>query len=174
MDALETFWTGQISYIQDIFKPVIIAVLILSPILLALFALGLYRRMRLWRLGRQDNRTDNIFTRIKTTLGVALAHLRLLSEAYPGWMHFLIFWGAALIIVSKLIRLLSYPIGIHNPPQDVFLYASLASEIGALMIILGGSLAIYRRYVTKPTRLDTKPMIPWSSCSCFSSCLPAS
>ena len=89
---MDAFWTGQISYLQDAFKPVIIAILIFSPILLALFALGLYRRLLLWRVGRQDNRTGNIFTRIKTTLGVALAHLRLLSEAYPGWMHFLIFW----------------------------------------------------------------------------------
>jgi len=151
------FWTGQLEYIQDIFKPIIIAVLILSPILIALFALGFYRRCQLWRLGREDKRTDSISTRIKTTLGVAFAHLRLLSEAYPGWMHFLIFWGAAMIVVSKIIRLLSYPIGIDNPPQDVFLYTSLASEIGAILIIIGGLLAIYRRYVVKPSRLDTKP-----------------
>jgi Fe-S oxidoreductase/nitrate reductase gamma subunit len=151
------FWTGQLEYIQDIFKPIIIAVLILSPILIALFALGFYRRCQLWRLGREDKRTDSILTRIKTTVGVAFAHLRLLSEAYPGWMHFLIFWGAAMIVVSKLIRLFSYLVGIDNPPQDVFLYASLASEIGAILIIIGGLLAIYRRYIVKPSRLDTKP-----------------
>jgi Fe-S oxidoreductase/nitrate reductase gamma subunit len=151
------FWTGQLEYIHDIFKPIIIAILIFTPPLLALFALGFYRRYRLWHLGREDKRTDNILTRIKTTLGVAFAHLRLLSEAYPGWMHFLIFWGAAMIIVSKIIRLFSYVVGIDNPPQDVFLYASLASEIGAILIIIGGLLAIYRRYVIKPSRLDTKP-----------------
>ena len=151
------FWTGQLEYIQDIFKPIIIAVLILSPLLIALFALGFYRRYQLWRLGREDKRTDSISTRIKTTIGVAFAHLRLLSEAYPGWMHFLIFWGAAMIVISKVIRLLSYPAGIDNPPQDVFLYASLASEIGAILIIIGGLLAIYRRYFVKPSRLDTKP-----------------
>lgn len=151
------FWTGQLEYIQDIFKPIIIAVLIFSPALIALFALGFYRRCQLWRLGREDKRTDSILTRIKTTLGVAFAHLRLLSETYPGWMHFLIFWGAAMIVVSKIIRLFSYLVGIDNPPQDVFLYASLASEIGAILIIIGGLLAIYRRYVVKPSRLDTKP-----------------
>jgi len=151
------FWTGQLEYIQDVFKPIIIAVLIFSPALLALFALGFYRRCLLWRLGREDKRTDSILTRIKTTLGVALAHLRFLNEAYPGWMHFLIFWGAAMIIVSKIIRLFSYLAGIDNPPQDVFLYASLASEIGAILIIIGGLLAIYRRYIVKPSRLDTKP-----------------
>jgi len=151
------FWTGQLEYIQDIFKPIIIAVLIFSPALLALFALGFYRRCQLWRLGREDKRTDSILTRIKTTLGVALAHLRFLSEAYPGWMHFLIFWGAAMIIVSKIVRLFSYLVGIDNPPQDVFLYASLTSEIGAILIIIGGLLAVYRRYIIKPSRLDTKP-----------------
>jgi len=153
------FWTGQLEYIDDIFKPIVVAVLILSPILLALFALGFYRRYQLWRLGQPDKRTDNIFTRIKTTLGVAFVHLRMirLSEAFPGWMHFLIFYGAALIVVSKIIRLFSYTVDIANPPQDVFLYASLASEIGAVLIIIGGLMAIYRRYVTKPSRLDTKP-----------------
>lgn len=151
------FWTGQLEYIQDIFKPIIIAILIFTPILLALFVLGLYRRAQLWRLGQKDQRTNNKLARIKTTLGVAFAHFRLLSEAYPGWMHFLILWGVALIVVSKLIRLLSYPIGIDNPPQEVFLYSSLASEIGAVLIIVGGLMAIYRRYIVKPSRLDTKP-----------------
>jgi Fe-S oxidoreductase/nitrate reductase gamma subunit len=159
------FWTGQLIYIDDAFKPVIIAVLIFTPILLAAFAVGLFRRLVLWRVGRAENRKDSIPARIRTTLGVALAHLRLLSEAYPGWMHFLIFWGAAMVVVGKLIRLFSYPVGIDNPPQDVFLYASLMSEIGAVVIVVGGLLAIYRRYVVKPTRLDTKPddtlVFPW-------------
>ena len=152
------FWTGQLEYIDDIFKPVIIAILIISPILFGLFALGFYRRYQLWRLGQKDKRTDNILTRIKTTLGVALVHLRLVSkgEYYPGVMHLLIFWGAAMIVLSKIVRLFSYPVGIDNPPQSVFLYFSLISEIGAVLIIIGGLLAIYRRYVVKPSRLDTK------------------
>lgn len=151
------FWTDQISYINDIFKPIIISVLILSPILIAFFAFGFYRRYQIWRLGKEDKRTDQIAIRIKTTLGVALAHLRLLREAYPGWMHFIIFWGAFIFMVGKIIRLFSYVVHIDNPPQDVFLYASLASEIGAGMLIIGGLLAIYRRYIVKPSRLDTKP-----------------
>ncbi len=151
------FWTDQLVYINDIFKPVIISVLILSPILIAFFAIGFYRRYQLWRLGKGDSRTDQIVTRIKTTLGVALAHVRMLREAYPGWMHFLIFWGAFIFAVGKIIRLFSYTVHIDNPPQDIFLYASLASEIGAGLLCIGGLLAIYRRYIVKPSRLDTKP-----------------
>ncbi len=154
---MESFWTDQISYINDIFKPIIIFVLILSPILIALFAFGFYRRYQIWHLGKEDNRTDHAVTRVKTTLGVALAHLRLLSEAYPGWMHFLMFWGAAMLVVGKIIRLFSYVVHLDNPPQDVFLYASLVSEIGAGLLVIGGLLAIYRRYIVKPSRLNTKP-----------------
>ena len=156
---MDPFWTGQIAYIQDNFKPLIVGVLIFSPILIALFALSLYRRYRLWRLGQPDRRTERVLTRIRTTLEVAFIHLRLLrrGENFPGLMHILIFWGAVLIIVSKIIRLLSYPIGINDPPQDVYLYASMASEIGAVLIFVGGLMAVYRRYIVKPSRLDTKP-----------------
>ncbi|NQT47868.1 MAG: 4Fe-4S dicluster domain-containing protein [Chloroflexi bacterium] len=69
----------------------------------------------------------------------------------------MILWGAVLITVSKIIRVLSYQIGINDPPQDVYLYASMASEIGAVLMVVGGLMAIYRRYFTKPSRLDTKP-----------------
>jgi len=151
------FWTAQISYINDIFKPIIIAFLILVPGFIVLFAFGFYRRYRLWRLGKGDKRSGYIFTRIKTTLGVAVAQMRILREAYPGWMHLIIFWGASIFIVGKIIRLFSYVVHLDNPPQDVFLYVSFASEIGAALLFIGGLLAIYRRYIVKPSRLDTKP-----------------
>jgi len=151
-----SFWDGQLVYIQDIFLPVIIGFLVLSPALAALFAFGFVRRWLLWRVGGKESRTDNLFGRIKTTLAVALAHFKILDESYPGWMHFMIWWGTILFVFGKFIRLFSYTVHIDSPPQSVFLYASLASEIGAALIIVGGLLAIFRRYVLRPSRLDTK------------------
>ncbi|MFC1925306.1 heterodisulfide reductase-related iron-sulfur binding cluster [Chloroflexota bacterium] len=151
------FWTDQVEYIDDIFKPIIILFLLLVPPLVFLFAFGFYRRYRIWHLGKEDSRTDRIATRVKTTVGVALAHLRIIRDFYPGWMHLIIFWGAAIFIVGKIIRLFSYAVGVDNPPQDVFLYSSFASEVGAGLLFVGGLLAIYRRYIRKPSRLDTKP-----------------
>jgi Fe-S oxidoreductase len=150
------FWDGQLDYIQNIFLPVIIGFLVFSPALAAAFSFGYVRRFLLWRLGGKDSRTDNLVGRIKTTILVAFAHMRILREAYPGWMHFMILWGSILFVFGKLIRLFSYTVHINNPPQDVFLYASLASEVGAALIIIGGLLAIFRRYILKPPRLDTK------------------
>jgi Fe-S oxidoreductase/nitrate reductase gamma subunit len=155
------FWggahtNGQLYYIQNIFAPVIIGFLIFSPALMALFAYAFARRWFLWRRGGKESRTDNMFSRIKTTVGVAVGYTRMLSEAYPGWMHLMILWGTALFVMGKIIRLFSYTVHISSPPQDVFLAASLASEVGAALIIVGGLLAIFRRYILKPPRLDTK------------------
>jgi len=71
-------------------------------------------------------------------------------------MHLFIFWGTVILILGKILRLFSYPVGLTNPPQNIFLYSSLASEIGAVLIIIGGSMAVYRRYIMKPSRLDTQ------------------
>jgi len=157
MSLRELFWATQEVYLTEIFLPIIIAVLIFTPVLVILFAAGFRRRQQLWRLGKDDNRSGQWFSRLMTTLAVAVANFRILrwSELFPGVMHTLIFGGSALLILGKVIRLFSYLVGITNPPQSVFLYASLISEIGAVLIIIGGGLAVYRRYIVRPPRLDT-------------------
>ena len=155
--SIELFWAVQEIYIVKIFLPIIVAVLIASPVFVLLFAFGFLRRYSLWRLGTPDNRFGNVGARLRTTLAVALAHVRVLREAYPGIMHLLILWGSVLLILGKIVRLFSYPVGLTIPPQAIFLYSSFASEIGGLLIIIGGCIALYRRYVSKPPRLDTLP-----------------
>ncbi|MDM8000860.1 MAG: (Fe-S)-binding protein [Dehalococcoidia bacterium] len=158
---MDSFWGsahvgGQLYYIQNIFAPVIIGFLIFSPALMALSAYAFGRRWFLWKRGAKESRSGNLLGRIKTTVGVVVGYTRMMSEAYPGWMHFLIFWGTAMFVVGKLIRLCSYLVHISSPPQDVFLAASFMSEAGAALIIIGGLLAVFRRYILKPPRLDTK------------------
>jgi len=159
MPLRELFWTDQLIYIQDIFLPVIIGVLVFTPLLIAALAFGFGRHYRLWSLGQPVDRSGNWGKRILTTLAVAVANVRIIrgKELYPGIMHILIFGGAAVLIIGKIIRLFSYVTGLSVPPQGVYLYASLASEIGAVLILIGGAMAIYRRFIVKPPRLDNKP-----------------
>jgi Fe-S oxidoreductase/nitrate reductase gamma subunit len=152
----ELFWLGQEVYITKVMMPIIIALGILTPILIVLFAFGFGRRLRLWTLGQPDQRSDNWFGRLMTTLGVAIAQVRILrwKELYPGLMHLCLFVGAVLLFLGKIVRLFSFA-GLTTPPQDIYLYASLVSEIGGVIIVIGGLMAIYRRYIRKPSRLDT-------------------
>ncbi len=159
MSLRELFWLGQGVYINDIFLPIIIGVLIFSPLLVILFVFGFGRRYRVWKSGKADNRSERWLTRLGSTLAVSIANIRIIrsSELYPGLMHTLIFAGSALLILGKIVRLFSYLVGLTVPPQSVFLYASLASEIGGVLIIIGGLMAVYRRYIVRPSRLDNKP-----------------
>jgi Fe-S oxidoreductase len=152
------FWEGQEVYITKVFLPIILGFLVLFIGMCAIFILNFrYQHYRLWHLGKDEDRSGQIVVRIKTVLTVVLANFRIGKELYPGTMHFLIFWGILLILVGKIVRLFSYPIGIANPPQTIFLYASFIAEVGGVLVIIGGGLAVVRRYIIKPARLDTKP-----------------
>ncbi len=154
----QIFWTRQEVYITKIFLPIIIGFLVFLIGLLALFVLTFWgKHYRYWRLGKGEDRFDRVATRLKTTLTVTFANFRIGEEFYPGTMHLLMLWGTILIILGKTVRLFSYPIGLTTPPQPVFLYASFISEIGGALILLGALMAIVRRYILRPSRLDTKP-----------------
>ena len=81
--------------------PIIIGVAIFFPIIIGLFALGFWRRYRLWRLGQADNRSGKWFTRLMGTLAVAFANVRILrrKELYPGLMHTFIFGGCIQVYI---------------------------------------------------------------------------
>jgi Fe-S oxidoreductase len=159
MDNLNRiFWASQEVYIMKVFMPIIIGFLVLFIGLIVLFVLSFWwQHYRLWKLGKDEDCSGQIATRIKTVLAVVFANVRIWKELYPGAMHFLIFWGTALIFLGKIVRLFSYPVGLTNPPQDIFLYASFISEIGGVLVLIGGCLAIVRRYIIRPSRLVTKP-----------------
>jgi len=153
----EGFWTGQNANITEVFLPIVTAFLVLLPVLLALFALGLSRRYRLWRLGRPGPPLDRVWLRLTLALAAVFGQRRVLRELYPGLMHFLIFWGSLLLILGKMTRVFSLAVEMTSPPRSIFLYASWTSEIGGAMVILGTGMAVYRRYIARPSRLDTKP-----------------
>ncbi len=159
MSSGEIFWAGQLIYIREIFLPVIIGVLVFVPLLVAAFVFGFGRHYRLWKLGQPDDRSGHWWQRLVTTLAVAITNIRIIrgKELYPGIMHALIFGGAAILVLGKITRLFSYVTGITNPPQTVYLYASWAAEAGGVLLLIGGILAVIRRYVIRPARLDNMP-----------------
>jgi Fe-S oxidoreductase/nitrate reductase gamma subunit len=133
-------------------------------ILIGLAALFVYtfrqQHHRLWRLGKEEDCSGQTSERLKTFLAVVLGHVRFWRggvEAYPGAMHFLIFWGTLLVFLGKVIRLFSPLTGLTAPPHTVYFFASFISEVGGVIILIGAVMAVLRRFVVKPPRLDSKP-----------------
>jgi Fe-S oxidoreductase len=154
----QLFWTSQQVYITNVFLPIFIGFSVLCVGLLALFVLSFWRQhYRYWRLGKEEDRLGQVAARLKTVLAVIFANSRIGEETFPGIMHFLIFWGAVFIFLGKIIRVFSFLVPLTNSPQSIFLYASFISEFGGVLVIIGGGTAVIRRYIVKPSRLDTKP-----------------
>ncbi|MBU2608025.1 MAG: 4Fe-4S dicluster domain-containing protein [Chloroflexi bacterium] len=148
MPSREIFWNISPEYI----------IYILAVIALAIMTYSIYRRYKLWRVGRQDDRSKNMGKRIlvfiRTAIIDALIHRRFLSEPYPGIMHLLIFWGCLILLIATAVDAVTHLIH-RELAGSIYLWFSLFSDIAGIMVLTGIIMAGYRRYIQKPERLNT-------------------
>ena len=123
--------------------------LLLILISLALCCYGVYNHVRLWLAGQQEHRGVSLCKGIWFALRYGLFQRYFLKESYPGVMHLLMvvgFWiPLAVIIVTQ------WPFTLPLTFGNVFTF--LLDIIG-LAALVGCCLAIVRRYIIKPSRLD--------------------
>jgi Fe-S oxidoreductase/nitrate reductase gamma subunit len=131
---------------------------ILSAIAVAFWAFSIYRRYKLWHLGKPDDCSKHIGKRIpvfiRTTVVDALAHRRFLRDPYPGMMHLLIFWGFVILLLAAVIDATTHYINRHITGAP-YLWFSLIVDIGGFLVLIGIIMAAYRRYIWKPKGLIT-------------------
>jgi Fe-S oxidoreductase/nitrate reductase gamma subunit len=131
---------------------------ILSAIAVAFWAFSIYRRYKLWHLGKPDDCSKHIGKRIpvfiRTTVVDALAHRRFLRDPYPGIMHLIIFWGFVILLLAAAIDATTHYINRHITGAP-YLWFSLIVDIGGILVLIGIIMAAYRRYIWKPKGLNT-------------------
>ena len=118
---------------------------------LAVFTYGLQRRTRLWKIGQQDSRSDNIGKRIKSFLMEGIVHRRILHDVYPGLIHLFLFLG--FLVPFVVIVIVQFMFTLPSPLSKLL---SLFLDLIALFGLGSLVLAFYRRYVTRPSRLDNR------------------
>lgn len=152
------FWIKQNSYLLNIIYPISIGFCILIVGLIIIFFYTFRKQHhQLWHMGKDEECYDQPWERVKTLLKVVFIHSRFWREPFPGSMHFLIFLGTFILFLGKIIRLF-YPItGFSAPPNSIYLIASFISEFGGVFIIIGAVMAVFRRFIQKPPRLDSTP-----------------
>ena len=153
MSAMEAF--------REIFWGISYGPFILYPLgagALAVFIYAIYQRVRLWSLGKPDNRWDNLGKRIWGFIVVGVVdgflHRRFFREPYPGIMHFLLFAGAGVLLVGTALDVVDHYV-FHFIRGNIYLGLSLALDVGGVMMLVGVIMAAVRRYVQKPERLNT-------------------
>ena len=122
----------------------------------ALFLLAFCDRFGLFRFARADARLANPGARARTFVVYVLAQRRLLTQPYGGILHALIFWGFVTLALRSINFLLD---GIDGDASLQSLLGDVFSGYGAVMdsfnvlVLVGVTMALYRRLVTKPARL---------------------
>ncbi|MFH1228096.1 MAG: hypothetical protein V1701_09375 [Planctomycetota bacterium] len=76
------------------------------------FMVGIFWRIRLWRLGDKENRFDNLLTRFWRLIGYAGFQYRILKRPYQGLMHSGIIYMLGILYIGTLLVLIQADLGI--------------------------------------------------------------
>jgi Fe-S oxidoreductase len=136
---------------------------------LALMTWGVLRDIARWRKGRPDARISQIPRRLIDSLAMVFGQQRVLRDRRPGSMHALIFFGfLALFIGTDIIAVeedFTIPLMGENSGRILagWFYQSyeLILDTMGLVFLAGLAWAAWRRYVTKPDRLDNRSTDLW-------------
>jgi len=137
----------------------IVYLLALIPVFL--FIYGLWEKIKLWRIGKKENRYDQVWKRIKSTLYYGILQIRNLEKIFPGTMHLFIFWGFVILFIGTVIIFLQEDITLPIFNYDFihgkfYLWYSFILDLFGILAIIGVLLALYRRFFLRPESLDNK------------------
>src|SRR3989442_7656436 len=126
---------------------------------IAVFAWGCWQRGALWLKGRPERRADRIPERIVLVLTQALGQARTLSQAYPGVMHAIMFWGFLALFMGTVLATIDYDITLplfrYKLLKGTFyLFYETVLDLFGLFFVVGLGMAVYRRFVVRPNRVD--------------------
>jgi Fe-S oxidoreductase/nitrate reductase gamma subunit len=89
-----------------------------------------------------------------------LGQVRIIKKAYPGIMHFLIFWGMTLLTLGHVILLMQMnlfmPFVLNFPKGNTYLVFETISDFAGLALLAGIVLALIRRLFVRPAYLETR------------------
>jgi len=147
MPSREIFWNIRFGELVYLF----------GTLLIVAVMYGLYRRLRLWRMGSEDDRLRDIPGRVRAfiikTKVDGLWHQRIIRNRYAGVMHLLIFGGFIVLLMGPFLDFTSEHV-YKFMEGNVYLGVSLMLDVGGLLVLAGLGMAAYRRYVMRPSKLN--------------------
>jgi Fe-S oxidoreductase/nitrate reductase gamma subunit len=140
----------------------------LAAITVLVLFYSIYRHYRRWRLGQPADRCNQLSRRILDFLGIAIVdgiiHRKFFGadkkdwrfrELYPGLMHFFIFSGFGILFLATALEVINHYF-VHFLEGNVYLAYALLADVFGILVIIGVLMALFRRYVMKPERLDNR------------------
>lgn len=122
-----------------------------------IFVLGYYMMYRFANLGVKERRWDKIGKRIKSLLLFGFLQARVGRERFPLVFHGLIYLCFLFLLLVTGIVFIQMDFGIVILYGDSCNYFTLLADLAGLGVLGGVILAVYRRYIKKPSRLNRRP-----------------
>src|SRR4030095_8132203 len=143
-----------------------IALYVGGVIAIAVFMYGMWQRLRLWQQGLPEDRFDRIPERIRRGLVHALGQVRTLSQAYPGVMHAIMFWGFLALFMGTVLATLDWDVtlplfGYKLLKGPFYLFYETVLDMFGLFFVIGLGMAVSRRFVQRPARVDATARFAW-------------
>src|SRR5262249_50736311 len=125
----------------------------------AVFAYGCWLRLALWLKGKPERRINRLPDRIALVLTQALGQARTLSQAHPGVMHAIVFWGFLALFIGTVLATIDYDITlpllhVKLLKGNFYLLYELVLDMFGLFFVIGLGMACWRRFVQRPARID--------------------
>ncbi len=113
-------------------------------------------KLAMLKLGKGENRFDNISERIKNVLLVAFGQSKLLRYKIAGTLHFFIFWGFMLFIFAVLETIVqgfysNFSLEFLGP---LFTLITFTHDAFGVLVLIAVLTSLFRRYVLNIKRLD--------------------
>ncbi|MGA2110200.1 MAG: heterodisulfide reductase-related iron-sulfur binding cluster, partial [Syntrophorhabdales bacterium] len=138
---------------------------LLMVVSIVLLVYGLVRRYRMWNIGKAAPFSfwQTVWKRIGYYIRSGIFHGTILRsrETYPGLMHLFIFWGFLILAIGTgmvafqddFLRLFFGVTFLHG---GFYLAFKFFLNLFGLAALVGILMALIRRYVMKPDRLDNQ------------------
>ena len=131
-----------------------VALYVGAVVALAVFDHGLWKRVSLWRAGLPEDRFDRIPDRVRLVATHALGQVRTLSQAYPGVMHAIMFWGFLALFMGTVLAIIDYDItlplfGVKILKGWFYLFYETVLDLFGLFFVIGLGMAVWRRFVVR-------------------------
>ena len=130
----------------------------------------MWQRIALWREGKPEARLGpHPGADRASSSATALLQGRILTQRYPGVMHALMFWGFCALFLGTILATIDYDITLRLPlgldfkllQGPFYLFYELSLDLFGLFFVVGLGLALYRRFVVRPARIDPTPHFAW-------------
>jgi Fe-S oxidoreductase len=110
------------------------------------------------KLGKSENRLNNIGQRIKNVFSIAIFQSKLFRQKFAGFLHASIFWGFLVLLIVVLEGFIEglFPGFSFSFLGRFYSLITLTQDVFGILVFFVVLFSLFRRYISTPKRLKVE------------------